>query len=92
MAGNFYIYITRAGDHTCLRLNGDFDGSSACELMNLLSNSDLPSASKILVDTDFLNHIHPFGVDVLHHLLSAATVRDFPLTFTGKMATRFALK
>jgi anti-anti-sigma regulatory factor len=75
-----------------LKLIGEFDGSSACELMNLLSNSDLSSASKILVDTDSLNHIHPFGVDVLQHLLSAATARNFPLIFTGKMSTRFSLK
>ena len=92
MADNFNISVTRSGDYVRLKLNGDFDGSSACELMNLLSSSNLPSASKILVDTDSLNHIHPFGVDVLQHLLSAATVRDFPLIFTGKMATRFALK
>jgi anti-anti-sigma regulatory factor len=90
MAGNFNISVARAGDHVHLKLNGDFDGSSACELMNLLSNSDLSSASKILVNTDSLNHIHTFGVDVLHHLLSAATVRNFPLTFTGKLSARFA--
>jgi hypothetical protein len=92
MAGNVNNSVARSGDHVRLKLNGDFDGSSACELMNLLSSSDLLSVSKILVDTDPLNHIHPFGVDVLQHLLSAATVRDFPLIFTGKMATRFALK
>jgi anti-anti-sigma regulatory factor len=92
MAGNFNISVTRAGDHVRLKLNGDFDGSSACELMNLLSKSDLLGASTILVDKDSLKHIHPFGVDVLHHLLSAATARNFPLTFTGKMSARFASK
>jgi hypothetical protein len=92
MASNFNIFVTRAGDHTRLRLNGDFDGSSACELINLLSNGGLPGASKILVDTDSLKHIHPFGVDVLIQWLSAATVRNIPLTFTGKLSTQFALK
>jgi hypothetical protein len=92
MAGNFNISVTRAGDHTRLRLNGDFDGSSACELVNLLSNGGLPGTSKILVDTDSVKHIHPFGLDVLHQRLSTATVRNIPLTFTGKLSTQFTLK
>ena len=92
MAGNFNISVTNASDHVCLKLNGYFDGSSACELVNLLNNGGLSNTSKIVVDTDSLKHIHPFGVDVLHHLLSAATARNFPLTFTGKMSARFASK
>lgn len=92
MAGNFNISVTHSGCHVRLKLNGDFDGSSACELMNLLSSSDLPGALKILVDTDSLKHIHPFGLDVLNQLLSTATAGKLPLTFTGKLSTQLALK
>jgi len=92
MAGNFNISVTKAGDHVCLKLNGDFDGSSACELLNLLNNGDLSGTSKILVDTDSLRDIHSFGLDVLRNRLSTAKVRELPLTFSGKMSSRFAAK
>ena len=92
MAGNFNISVSKAGDHVRLKLNGDFDGSSACEILNLLNNGDLSGTSKILVDTDSLRDIHPFGLDVLRNRLSASKVRKLPLTFTGKMSSRFASK
>jgi hypothetical protein len=92
VAGNFNISVTRAGGHVHMKLNGDFDGSSACELVNLLADSDLPGASKIMVNTDALKHIHPFGVDVFKRWLSTATAGQLPLTFTGKRSTQFALK
>ncbi len=92
MAGNFNIYVTKAGDHMRHKLNGDFDGSSASELLNLLNNGDLSSTSKILVDTDFLRNIHPFGLDVWRNHLPTAKARELPLTFSRKMSTRFASK
>lgn len=90
MAGNFNILVTETGDHICLKLNGDFDGSSACELVNLLNGSGLPDSSEILVDTDSLKHVYPFGLDILHHRLYELKSRKAPLIFTGKMSGRFA--
>jgi hypothetical protein len=59
MAGNFNISISKKRGQIRLKLNGDFDGSAACELTNLINSRDLPGNSKILVDTDALKHIHP---------------------------------
>jgi len=92
MACNFNISVTKASDHVRLKLNGDFDGSSACELLNLLNDCDLSSTSEIQIDTDFLKDIYPFGLDVLHNRMSTAKVRELPLTFSGKMSTRFTVK
>ena len=89
MAGNFNISVTKTGDHVCVKLNGDFDGSSACELLNLLNNGDLSSTSKILVDTDSLRDIHPFGLNVLRNRLHTANSKKLSLIFTGKLSTQF---
>jgi len=90
MADNFNISVTKTGDHVCLKLNGDFDGSSACELMNLLNNGDIFNTSKILVDTDSLKDVYPFGLNILHSRLHEVKSRKIPLIFTGKMSGRFA--
>ena len=90
MAGNFNISVTKSGDHVCLKLNGDFDGSSACELTNLLNDGELFNSSEILVDTDSLKNVYPFGLNVLHSRLHKAKSRKIPLIFTGKMSGRFA--
>ena len=92
MAVNFNISVIRESGHARLKLNGDFDGSSACELVNFLSNGGLPGVSKILVDTDGLKHIHPFGLDTLQQRLSATAAGIPPLTFVGKLSTQFSSK
>lgn len=91
MAGNFNISVTKNSDYICLKLNGDFDGSSACELTNLLNDGELCNSSKILVDTNSLKHVYPFGLNILHSRLHNLKSRKVPLIFTGKMSGRFAL-
>jgi anti-anti-sigma regulatory factor len=90
MAGNFKINVSKFGDCVCLKLKGEFDGSSACELLNLLDDGKLSGNSKILVDTDSLKHIHPFGLDVLHGGLNKNKLKEVSLVFTGKKSARFA--
>lgn len=63
MASNFKILIDRNQDRIHLRLYGDFDGSSAHELLNLLRKY-WRSVSKIHIYTEGLNHIHPFGLNI----------------------------
>jgi len=90
MACNFNILVNKTGDFVCLKLNGDFDGSSACELLNLLNGGDLHDPSKIVVDTDSLKHVYAFGLNILHHRLHEARLGRIPLIFTGKMSRQFA--
>jgi anti-anti-sigma regulatory factor len=90
MAGNFNISVTKTANHVCLKLNGDFDGSSACELMNLLNGGELFDSPEILVDTDSLKNVYPFGLNILHSRLHKVKSGKVSLIFTGKMSGRFA--
>jgi len=92
MAGNFNIDVTQTGDGVRLKLNGSFDGSSACELVNLLNNGKLGGSSKVMVDTDALKDVHPFGVDVLHSRLYGVKSKIPLLIFTGRRSAQFSFE
>jgi hypothetical protein len=89
MAGNFNINVSQTSDSVCLKLSGEFDGSSACELLNLLNDGKLSANSKILVDTELLKRIHPFGLKILHSRLQKKKMKEIPLVFTGQFSARF---
>ena len=89
MAGNFNINVSQTSDSVCLKLSGEFDGSSACELLNLLNDGKFSGSTKILVDTEFLRHIHRFGLEILHSRLQEKKTKEIPLVFTGQFSARF---
>ena len=66
MANNFKISIHRSIDNLYLRLMGDFDGSSAFELLNALSEN-LNNAKCILINTKKLQEVYPFGREVFYY-------------------------
>jgi len=82
MASNFKIFSDRTKSNPNLKLVGDFDGSSAHELINALKEQH-GSAAKIFVDTSSLSSIHPFGLDVFKKKC-AINGLSRRLTFTGK--------
>jgi len=61
MASNFKIKSSRVGDELYINLAGDFDGSSACELLNDMNEKADVNVRRILVDTSRLRTVHPFG-------------------------------
>jgi hypothetical protein len=63
MAANFRIYRHRTRDSLHLKLDGDFDGNSAHELINTLAEHGR-GLYHIFIDTNDLKAIHPFGRDV----------------------------
>ena len=63
MASNFQIYSLKTRESLHLRLAGDFDGSSAYELINKISEYG-KRFYEIFIDTNDLNSIHPFGREV----------------------------
>jgi len=63
MASNFHIFRHRTRDSLHLKLEGDFDGSSALELINTLEEYSA-GFHQIFIDTNDLKTIHPFGRDV----------------------------
>lgn len=70
MASNFKILRYQTRDSLHLKLYGDFDGSSAYELLETLKKYDSGSY-QIFIDTNDLKNIDPFGKDIfqknLHH-------------------------
>lgn len=77
MASNFRISIQRKSRDLYLKLIGDFDGSSAFELLHLLKNNS-NRISRAVIDTSRLRQIHPFGQAVFHnnlHMLSDTSLR-----------------
>ena len=65
MASNFKLFLHETGDSLHLKLYGDFDGSSAHELINTLKKNGT-RFYQIFIDTDDLEVIHSFGRDVFH--------------------------
>ena len=62
MSANFQIYTHRNSENLHIKLLGDFDDASACELIDILeknSEDDL----RVFVHTSNLNEISPSGID-----------------------------
>jgi len=82
MALNFKIFIQRNNGGLQLKLMGDFDGSSAFELINVLKEHR-GKVGKVVINTDGLASIHPFGQGVFQKNYSINKLSR-GLTFTGK--------
>jgi len=89
MASNFQIFSFKTNDSLHLKLAGDFDGSSAHELINTLIEKGTGSWS-IFIDTDNLKTIHPFGRDVFHQNLNVSKEQLKNLIFVGKHKYKIA--
>ena len=89
MAQNFKISIKRTIDNLYIRLTGDFDGSSAFELINTLKDN-LNSTQCILVDTHKLKTVHPFGREVFYYKFSKIKNRRIRIRFVGPDALNLA--
>jgi anti-anti-sigma regulatory factor len=82
MASNFKIVIQRQNGCLQFKLRGDFDGSSAFELINTLK-ARCGKEVKIVINTGSLSSIHPFGLGVFRKNCSVHKLSR-GLTFTGK--------
>ena len=89
MATNFRINIYRNNSGLHLKLSGDFDGTSAHELLNVLEGQ-FHDISKIFIHTEYLKQIHPFGRDIFRYKISIINRRSVRLVFTGENASQFA--
>lgn len=89
MAANFRIAIHRMSAGLELKLTGDFDGTSACELLNTLSER-CDGVDSVLVNTSRLKDIYPFGQDTFQKNLYTLKGKPIRLVFTGEHATSIA--
>jgi len=89
MASNFRIAIHRNADSVDLKLIGDFDGTSACELLNALKEN-CDGVARVFINTSGLKDVYPFGVDTFQNSLYLLKDRRFRLVFGGKNAPSIA--
>ena len=71
-----------------LQLFGDFDASSACELINVLDKS-VKKSSKVAIDTDRLRTINAFGLDVFLPTMSRLNSTRADIQVTGRFSEVF---
>ena len=89
MAQNFKISTHRTIDNLYIRLMGDFDGSSAFELLNALRDN-LNSAKFILIDTSNLKEVYPFGREVFYYNFLKIKNQRIRFRFVGPNALHMA--
>jgi hypothetical protein len=63
MASNFQMVLFKTRDSLHMKLEGDFDGNSAYELINALRDHGA-EFFQIFIDTDDLKTVHAFGREV----------------------------
>ena len=63
MASNFQIVLFKTRDSLHMKLDGDFDGNSAYELINALRDHGA-EFFQIFIDTNDLKTVHAFGREV----------------------------
>lgn len=82
MASNFKIFSFETSDSLHLKLEGDFDGSSALELINTLEEYGV-GFRQILIDTNDLKTIYPFGRNMFQKNLGRFNKKLNRLIFIG---------
>jgi anti-anti-sigma regulatory factor len=89
MASNFKLISYQKSDSLHLKLHGDFDGNSAFELINALSENKT-GLHKALIDTSGLTIIYSFGREVYEKKIRIIKRQYHNLIFVGKYKHYFA--
>jgi len=89
MAPNFRIFVHRNSDSLNLELVGDFDGTSAFELLDTVKENG-HGLRKVFIDTSGLEAIYPFGAAVFEKNRSSLKGSSFQLLFTGENSQKIA--
>ena len=86
MASNFGITIDRNSDGFSLKLAGDFDATSAYELVYAIKK--LPfGISRLYICTNGLKTINPLGLDIFHKFMRSLNGQSAKIVFTGNHAS-----
>jgi len=83
LALNFQISFYRNKESLYIKLDSDFDGSSAHELLNALMEKG-PSFNHIRIDTNDLKKIYPFGRDVFEQNFKSLRKQLNNIIFAGE--------
>ncbi len=88
MASNFKIIVHSNSDNVHLKLSGDFDGSSACELLDCMKKN-CHNCNNVFIHTACLKRIVPFGQNVFRLNLGNLKKNYESFVFTGEKASFF---
>jgi anti-anti-sigma regulatory factor len=89
MAKNFRIQANHGERCSlALKLFGDFDATSACELIHIL-NENVSEKQRVCINTDGLRNINAFGLDVLLPRISRLNRNRLPIEVTGRFSEVF---
>jgi anti-anti-sigma regulatory factor len=88
MASNFKIYCYKNNKNVHLQLLGDFDGTSAYELIRTLEKYH-GNGGKVYINTGALSSVHPFGLEVFQKNCSIKKLSQ-TLTFIGEYGATIA--
>ena len=88
MAPNFKIFSHQNSDNLHLKLMGDFDGSSAYELIHTLEKYN-DNTGRVFIHTCALSSVHPFGLNIFQKNGSIKKLSQ-SLTFTGEYGAAIA--
>ena len=88
MAPNFKIFSHQNSDNLHLKLMGDFDGSSAYELIHTLEKYN-DNTGRVFIHTCALSSVHPFGLNIFQKNGSIKKLSQ-SLTFTGEYGATIA--
>ena len=91
MAANFHLFHIQNRDNLHLHMHGDFDGTSAFELINLLKEQNKDYFA-VFIDTNGINQLHTFGLDVFQKNLNRSVKKNRNLVFIGKYKNRFTAR
>jgi len=83
MAANFHMFSYKTRDSLHLKLEGDFDGTSAYELFETLKKYGA-DFYEIFIDTNDLKTIHPFGREVFQKKLGTFKQKFNNFIFIGE--------
>jgi hypothetical protein len=89
MAGNFKVMLHRSTESLHFRLEGDFDGSSAHQVLAMLGDNAY-GVRRVFIHTNGLKRIHPFGAAVFQKNLNGFKKRKADLIFTGDKGSAIA--
>jgi hypothetical protein len=83
MSANFRISSQYQNGEMVILLKGDFDGSSAWELVNTI-HERYTGEGRIMIDTDGIKHLVPFGIATFKCRLDPNKVPLDRLVFRGE--------
>ena len=89
MASHFKILIHQSSDTLHLKLVGDFDGTSAYELINVIKKYS-NRFGRIFIHTSGLKQVFDFGRGVFQNAFPAISDHSVRFIFTGQAGRQLA--